>query len=197
MPGRTGVQRYGLLVLVDGPLDVAGRAAIVEELAVKEALVRIHVCGQSARRLAEPCERDLHRRRHRGGNLVLDGEDVVDGAVIGLRPDMGVGGNVDELCRDPEPVACLADAAFQHVGDIQPLADLGHVERLVLERKRGSTGDDDQVLGLRQAIEYFLRDAISKIALVLLGAHVEEWQYRDRARLRVRGIVGRGRSEIA
>ena len=84
---------------------------------LKEALVGLHVFRYSPGRLATR-ERHLQRRRHGGGDFVLDGKDVGHGAVISLRPDMGVGGNVDELRRDAKPVAGLADAAFQQVGDV-------------------------------------------------------------------------------
>ncbi len=54
-----------------------------------------------------------------GGDLVLDGEDVGELAVVALGPDVAVGRGVDQLDGDAHPVAGLAHAALDHVLDAE------------------------------------------------------------------------------
>ena len=61
---------------------------------------------------------DLKRRDDLVGDVVLDGEDVVERAIVALRPDLGAGGAVDQPGGDPGPVAGAADTALQHMTDL-------------------------------------------------------------------------------
>jgi hypothetical protein len=54
----------------------------------------------------------------RVGDLALHGEDVVELAVVGLRPQVAVVHRVDELRGDAHLVAGLAHAAFEDVADL-------------------------------------------------------------------------------
>ena len=49
------------------------------------------------------------------GDLVLDGEDVGEVAVVALCPDVVAGRRVDKLRGDAQALAGLAHAAFEHV----------------------------------------------------------------------------------
>ena len=75
--------------------------------------VRLGIGRACLRRRAE--QRDLELLHHVGRDLVLDREDVVELAVVGLRPQVRVGAGLDQLRRDPHRVARLAHRAFQHV----------------------------------------------------------------------------------
>ncbi len=57
----------------------------------------------------------LHLGCQDQGDLVLDGEDVVEGAVIALRPDVRAAGGVDKLRGDADAVRIPANAPLQHV----------------------------------------------------------------------------------
>ncbi len=70
------------------------------------------------------------------GDLVLDGEDVFDGAVVALGPDVAAVGDADVLDGDTEAVSCLLHAAFQHRIDVQLLANLFEIVRGPLEAER-------------------------------------------------------------
>src|SRR5260370_40853271 len=48
-------------------------------------------------------------------HVVLNREHVFQLAIIPFRPMMGASGSIDELCRDPHPVAVAANAAFEHI----------------------------------------------------------------------------------
>ena len=73
---------------------------------------------------------------HVGGDLVLDLEDVVELAVVGLRPQMRVGAGLDQLRGNPDGVARLAHRAFEHVGDVQRARDLRDLDFFAFEGER-------------------------------------------------------------
>src|SRR5262249_35992099 len=74
-----------------------------------------------------------HGRRDGLGNLVLQGEDVPHVAIVTLRPEVASAGPIDELRRDPDPVAGSADAAFDDVGDAELAGDILRLDRPTLE----------------------------------------------------------------
>lgn len=76
----------------------------------------------------------------RSCQLVLDGEHVVERAIIRLGPQMKSVADADELSGDAQPVSGLTNAAFQDGRHVQGTADLCDVLALVLELKRGSPG---------------------------------------------------------
>ena len=61
------------------------------------------------------------------GDLALDGEDIVERAVVVVGPELGGGARVDQVRRDAHLVARALDRAFQHVGDAELQPDLGQV----------------------------------------------------------------------
>ena len=69
------------------------------------------------------------------GNLVLDGEDVGEIAVVAVGPEWPPVLPVDQLGGDAHAVAGLADAAFEHVGHAERPGDLLHVHPLPLNVK--------------------------------------------------------------
>jgi hypothetical protein len=66
----------------------------------------------------------------------LDGEDVVERAVVGFRPQVRVGHDLHELRVDAHAVARLAHAALEHVGHVELLRDRRNVDVLALEAER-------------------------------------------------------------
>ena len=48
-------------------------------------------------------------------DLVLDGKHVGQLAVVSVGPEMVPGFGIDQLRRDPDPIAGTTDAAFDHV----------------------------------------------------------------------------------
>ena len=81
-------------------------------------------------------QRDLQRTDDGTGDVVLNLEDVVDLAVVGLGPDVEAVVGTDELRRYAQDVAGLAHAAFEYVGDAERLGDIGDGDLLALEEKR-------------------------------------------------------------
>jgi hypothetical protein len=66
-------------------------------------------------------------------HLVLDGEDVVEIAVVAFGPKVTAAGAVDQLCRDPHSVARFADAALHNESHPELAAHVADVNRLSLE----------------------------------------------------------------
>src|SRR5262249_4606948 len=62
------------------------------------------------------------------GDLVLNGEDVLKGAVVALGPDMMAARGINKLCIDAHAVAGFAHAAFKDVADAEIAADFAHVD---------------------------------------------------------------------
>ena len=75
------------------------------------------------RSFAQALDVSPQRRRDALGNLVLDGEDVVEHAVETLRPAVIAGGDLDELDGDAQASVCLANAAFEQRGHAELPAD--------------------------------------------------------------------------
>ena len=64
-------------------------------------------------------QHDLERVRYIGGNLGLQGKDVIKVAIEGLRPQVIAGDCADELCSDANSFADFAHTAFKHCTDIE------------------------------------------------------------------------------
>src|SRR5262245_36763846 len=64
--------------------------------------------------------------------LFLYCKDVLQHAVVALRPDVIAGQCVDELRRHANPVRRPADAALQHIANAEVPADLPDIRRLAL-----------------------------------------------------------------
>ncbi len=146
--------------------------------------VRIHWPGSRHRRRAEKLQ--LQRLNYLACNVVLYGEDVVERAIIALRPEVRTVGGPDELRGDSQLLAGLPHAALQDVHDVELLADRTQVFVTSLELERRSAPDHAQLGQLRQQVEQLLRKAVREVFLVLARAHVRERQHRDRL------VVGRG-----
>src|SRR5215468_8583374 len=78
----------------------------------------------------------LDLRCDRGDNgscyLLLYCKDVLQHAVVALRPDVIAGQRVDQLAGHTYPVRRPADAALQYIANAEILADLPDVRRLAL-----------------------------------------------------------------
>ncbi len=114
------------------------------------------------------------------GDVVLNLEDVLQFAVIGRGPEMITVVGADQLHRHPNGVAGFADAAFKHVRDPERLRDLGDRDLFTLEVERGGAGRHSQVGASGDEVDEFLGNPVRKVLLVLLLAHIDERQDRDR-----------------
>ena len=82
-------------------------------------------------------------------DLALDGEHVFQIAIVFFCPDVRVGARVDQLGVYVKPGACLADAAFQHVGYAKLVTDLARVLFAAISHHAGPA-DDLEIGNFRQ-----------------------------------------------
>jgi hypothetical protein len=93
-------------------------------------------------------------------------------------------GRGDELCRDADAIAGLSDAAFQDVRYSEGQSDLANVLMLALECESRGARDHPQIRNFGQQIDDLLGKAVAQVFVLLVAAHVLDWQDGDR-RLRV------------
>src|SRR5208282_59783 len=117
-------------------------------------------------------------------DLVLQGENIVDRAVIALGPDMPAGVRFDQLASDADAGCRLAHAAFEHIAHPELASDLANVWRLALVSEARISRDHEQPFDARQAGDDVLNHAVDKIILLGISAHVLERQHRDRRSVR-------------
>src|SRR4029077_14825333 len=78
------------------------------------------------------------------GDFVLDGENIVQGAVVTFGPEMRTVYCVDQLRRDPDAVPALANAALQNVSHAELLRRLANIDRTTLVNEARIACDDAQ-----------------------------------------------------
>jgi len=73
--------------------------AVVQHLGGQHALIGRHVVGRLALRpvVASGLDAAGKRRDDRTGHLVLDGEDILEVAVIAFGPNVSIGFRIDQL----------------------------------------------------------------------------------------------------
>src|SRR4029077_17659994 len=113
-------------------------------------------------------------------HLVLQFENIVDGAAETVGPDMRATRRVYQLPSDAHKVAGFAHAAFEHVPHAQLAPDLARVGRFPLVGEARIAGDDEQPWQPRNCGGDLLDNAIDKVVLLDIAGHVLERQYRER-----------------
>ena len=185
-PGRgvVGIALARLPEVFDCTLEVFLAAPLEKETPLQGEVVGFRIHGPGTRHGRRAEQRQLQRLDHFACNVVLHDEDVVERAVIGLRPEVRTVGGPDELRGDPQLLAGLPHAALQDVRDVELLADHPQVFVPSLELERRGAPDHAQLGQLRQQVEQLLRQAIREVFLVLARAHVRERQHRNRLLIR-------------
>ncbi len=72
---------------------------------------------------------------NRVGDILPNGENVIEGAIVGLGPHLTGVVHLHELGRNPDAAAGLPDAAFDDAGDIERGADLANSGAHSFERE--------------------------------------------------------------
>ncbi len=132
MPYRGGqrVDRRGKI----GHAHAREQGTPAKELEVRVVVFRgagPRACGRIARRI----ERELHCARHREGDFVLDGEQVLQLRIELLGPDGDAGLRVHEPRSHPKLVARCLYAALEQVSHVEFPADDPQVLAAVPKRK--------------------------------------------------------------
>ena len=116
---------------------------------------------------------------HGRGDLALHLEDVLDVAVIGLRPDVHSAVGPYQLGAHTDGGAGAAHAALEQVRDPQVAADFRRRDLLSLEVERRGACDHLQVRNLREPVDQFLGEPVGEVFLIPRLAEIEEGQHRD------------------
>jgi hypothetical protein len=128
-----------------------------------------------------PATQDASQRgRDTLGDLVLDGEDIFELAVVALRPALIAVLDVDQLHVDPEAIAGLAHAALENRGDTQAPSHGADVHSRPTELERRAAGGDAEPIDVGQRVDQLLGEAVTEIVLVAGRAQVGKRQDRDR-----------------
>ena len=69
------------------------------------------------------------------GHAILQREDIVQGVLEPVGPNLGALADVDELHADPHAAAGLADASFQHIANAELARRFGRADPFALERQ--------------------------------------------------------------
>ena len=80
-------------------------------------------------------------RDDRFGDLVLDLKNLVEWAIVFLRPDMISTTCIDQLRIDPNPVLCASNTAFDQVLYRQLLGNFINIERRTAKLERGMSSN--------------------------------------------------------
>src|SRR5215472_17071036 len=87
---------------------------------------------------------------------------------------------VDQLPGHADAAADLAHAALEYVAHAELASDLLHIDHAPLVDEAGVAGDDEEPAPARERGQDVLGDGIGEIFLVLIAAHIEKRQNRDR-----------------
>ena len=111
-------------------------------------------------------------------------EDVFEGTVVSVCPDVVACRDINELSGNANAITCLADAALQHVANAKLAADPLDIDSLAFVGETCITGDDEQRFRTRQSRDDVFHHAVGEIFLLGVSAHVLKRQHGDR------GLVG-------
>jgi hypothetical protein len=126
-------------------------------------------------------QRDPDLLRNRPGDLVLQQEDVLQIALVFLAPDRMVGGRIDELGHDPNPVAGAHDRALDERVHAQLPGDLRDGLLRLLVPHRGSPGDHAQRIDLPEIGDQSVGHAVGEILLPGISREVRQWKNGQRS----------------
>ena len=146
---RFGIARIeldGLAQQRDGALGAVLGLAVELGQRAQEEIVGAQVLGRLGQRA--PDLQCPQARRYGGdhvlGDVVLQGEDVAQAALVAVGPDMSAGPGLDELGGDTHAVSGLAHAALDHIAHAELASHLLDVDGAALVGEAGIARDHEQ-----------------------------------------------------
>ena len=107
-------------------------------------------------------------------------EEVGQGLIETLGPEMIACFGVDKLDIDAEAVPAALNAAFEDIADVQFAADLLQIDGLALVGEGGVAPDHDRASYPRKIGRQALRDPVDEMLLLRIAADIGERQDDDR-----------------
>ena len=118
--------------------------------------------------------------RHLHGDLVLEFEDVGDGAVVAVGPELGPVAGLDQPGGDPHPAAESPDAALEQVVGADGSPHLARVRLLALEGEGRRPRQHPDPADLADGAEDLLGHPVAEVLLFHIVAQVGERHHRHR-----------------
>jgi hypothetical protein len=112
--------------------------------------------------------------------FILNGEDVIQAAIVAFRLEMVAGLRIYQLPRYPDPRAASPDTAFQDVADAQIACNITHIRRFSLIGKRRIARDHEQRAKTGETSYDLLGHAVGEKLLLSVSAHICKGQYGNR-----------------
>ena len=103
-------------------------------------------------------------------DFVLDGEDVVELAVVAFGPDLRGAADLDELRGDADAVPGFAHAAFQDVVHGERLTDAANVLLPAFEGEGGAARRHPQARHAAESVQDLFGESIAEVLVVLVPA---------------------------
>ena len=113
------------------------------------------------------------------GDVVLDHDEVVEGAVVGFGPEDVAGVGADEAGGDADLIAGFADTAVEDIGDAEVSGDGGDGKVFVAVVEGCGGGGDSEAGELAELVGELFGEAVGELALVHAFGQVEEGEDGD------------------
>jgi len=154
----------------------------------QEGVIRLQVVGVFAydESFLLQGELQLQRRHNPLYNLVLQGKNVREWAIILLRPHLIARRRVDQLHRDPDTLVRFLHAPFQHVPHAHLATDVLHFYCFAFVSEGGVASDDQETRDFGEIASEHFGQTVAEV--VLLGIITEIHQRQDYER----GFLGQG-----
>ncbi len=122
----------------------------------------------------------LKRPEDRPGDVVLDIKDVLELALVSLRPQGQAVGRVHQLGRHSEAWPRAADAALEDGRHSELLAHLARIGGLPLKRESRAAGRHTKAGDFAQRARELVGHPVSEVFLLGVVAHVYQGEHGDR-----------------
>src|SRR5215472_10504896 len=109
-----------------------------------------------------------------GGNLILHVERIAALLIEAFGPQMRAALGIDELSVEPDPLARVLHAAFEHVAHAELATDLTGVDRLALIGESGVARDREDARTAREVGRQRLGDAVDEGVVLGAPTDIEE-----------------------
>ena len=119
------------------------------------------------------------------GDLILNGEHVLELAVVPFRPEVVTIGCVAELCRHSDAVPGFSHATLEHILHVERLPDGPEIGLAILEHKRRCARGHPQSLYTAQQTQQLLREAVPEVLVFRVSAQVRKGKNSDRPHRRL------------
>jgi hypothetical protein len=167
-----------LLLIFDG-LDHRLRRALELVVATEQVqLVRVHLHratrGELDLRFA--VESDLQGFGHCIRDVFLHGQDIADGTVERLRPQVIAVLRIDELCGHADASVVTPYAALEYIASTERPSNLPNVLLAILEDEGRRARRDTQAWNLRQRVEHLFGQAVRERGALAVFGEVSDRQ---------------------